>query len=321
MNHVITHYVNSLKSISESLKKNTIFLDKSWVLLDNEGEIQILIFKRNNELILSKHGKVVEGFWEYLQGSHALLIDIKNEKLLLKEQFIDSNAMIFKLDSNEIGFFTLINEKVFPDFNILAYLNSLKIKKFGIKEIPLIDGRNLQIYNSRSTIHIIQYLGKTVEAVDSRFAVDNLMSGCFMSKNRELTFHVTNNKIEKVHKNQLINSVNGEHIEIEEGEEISPKLNVLKTITSNGQPLTSSSIIDSNNIQYEVSQGKITKVNYLVQHRLKNGGKIKIKQRERHTISEGDTIIFSNPINPLPDGKYKIKGKWLKIHIENGIVV
>ncbi|MGI6677873.1 MAG: hypothetical protein ACOX2Q_02000 [Dehalobacterium sp.] len=96
MNEILNYFVKSLAAKSLTLKKKSVLIEKPWTLVDNDGEIQKLIFRRDKGLILSKNGKVTEGAWDYYPEARALLIDRSTDKLLLKEQFIDDNVLILK---------------------------------------------------------------------------------------------------------------------------------------------------------------------------------------------------------------------------------
>ena len=134
MNDILRYFTNTLSNKTLSLKKKGLLIEKPWTLIDDDGEIQKLIFKRDKGLILSKNGIVSEGNWDYYPEAKALLIDRQTDKLLLKEQFIDNNVLILKKDGTTNDFFALANENTLPDLNIPEYLNSLKIKEFKIKE-------------------------------------------------------------------------------------------------------------------------------------------------------------------------------------------
>lgn len=57
--------VNQLRNYSTTLDKTSILINKPWTLIDEEFEMQKLIFKKNKELILSKNGQVQIGSWDY----------------------------------------------------------------------------------------------------------------------------------------------------------------------------------------------------------------------------------------------------------------
>lgn len=137
--------VNQLKNYSATLDKSSILIDKPWALIDDEFEMQKLIFKKNKELIISKNGQVQVGKWDYFAGAKSLLIDRNVDKILCNEAFIDNGVLILKLDGTENRFFVLANENIIPDLNIDFYLKNLRCQKLKILETTLADGRILEI--------------------------------------------------------------------------------------------------------------------------------------------------------------------------------
>lgn len=146
-----------LKQYSKSLDKTSLLVDQPWALIDENYEMQRLIFKKDGELILSKNGKVTNGSWEYLAAANSLLIDRGEDKILCNEEFIDEGVMILKLDGTQNNFFALANENIVPDLNVEEYLLKIKKRKFHIKkhadqikEFELENGNQLEIIKSES---------------------------------------------------------------------------------------------------------------------------------------------------------------------------
>lgn len=137
--------VKQLNNFSLSLDKTAILIDKPWAIIDDELEMQKLIFKKNKELILSKNGKVQEGKWDYFPEAKSLLIDRNTDKILCNEAFVDEGVMILKLDGTENRFFILANENIVPDLDANRYLKELRYQKLKIKEYELIDGRIIEV--------------------------------------------------------------------------------------------------------------------------------------------------------------------------------
>jgi len=134
-----------LKHLSLSLEKESILINKPWALIDEDFELQKLIFKKNKELILSKNGNVQLGKWDYFPEAKSLLIDRNSDKILCNEGFIDKGVMILKLDGTNNRFFVLANENEVKDLDAFKYLEEIRYKKLKIKEILLNDGRKLEI--------------------------------------------------------------------------------------------------------------------------------------------------------------------------------
>jgi hypothetical protein len=68
------YFLSNIASKNQNFAVKKILVDKLWALIDSDGEIQKLIFKNDNGLILSKNGKVVTGTWEYFPNSRVFLI-------------------------------------------------------------------------------------------------------------------------------------------------------------------------------------------------------------------------------------------------------
>ena len=135
---------SQLKQYSKSLDKQSILIDKPWALIDDEFEMQRLIFKKDGGLILSKNGKVTEGSWEYLPTANSLLIDRGNDKILCNEEFVDDGVLILKLDGTDNRFFALANENMVPDLNVERYLSDMRNKKLNIAKDELITGKIIE---------------------------------------------------------------------------------------------------------------------------------------------------------------------------------
>ena len=74
-------------------------------MIDENNEIQKLIFKKNNELVLSKNGQAKIGKWEYFPKANSLLIDRVSGQLLCTAAFIDQGVIILRQESHSIVFY------------------------------------------------------------------------------------------------------------------------------------------------------------------------------------------------------------------------
>lgn len=136
---------SDLRKFSESLEKKSILLDHPWALIDEEFEMQKLIFRRNKQLILAKNGIVQEGTWEYFPEARSLLIDRNVDKILCNEVYIDRAVMILKLDGTQHRFFVLANENYIPDLDVIGYLKKLRRRVINISELHMDDGRIFEV--------------------------------------------------------------------------------------------------------------------------------------------------------------------------------
>jgi hypothetical protein len=101
--------IPKIQLFSQKLDNLTLLTNQHWVMIDELNNDKIVyIFRTNNELLLSKNGKVKKAEWEYL-GNNSLLIDTKEESFLFKHGFFDENILALKID-NKNEYMFLINE-------------------------------------------------------------------------------------------------------------------------------------------------------------------------------------------------------------------
>jgi len=312
MNEVIKYYINNFSSTTKSLKKQAIFLEKPWAFIDKDGAIQKLIFKKDKGLVISRNGEVVMGKWDYFPEARALLIDRVTDKLLLSEQFVDENVLILKKDGTENEFFGLANENTLPTYNIPKYLNELKKIQLSMGEVDLLCGKKLQVEGSKEIPGLYYLIGRKAELIDENYNPLPISDGVFMSKTKKFTYYIENGHISKAYANQIVKAIDGVEFEIEDG--LDNRIN--KKVTINGIPASTDRIISYFNEIYKLKESVIFNIMFIKIHFLSNGYAIKLEQKEENKISKGDLVIHSEPISPIPDGKYKIKGslfKWIEI--------
>lgn len=124
MNAYLQNLIPRLQQFSLSLDRKEVFIDYPWVRIDEKGNKETYIFKRNGELIMSLNGSAAVGKWELLIIAGALMIDRVKDKILLKHDFIDKALMILKTDDFKSIPFILINSNIIPDLDIEKYLQT-----------------------------------------------------------------------------------------------------------------------------------------------------------------------------------------------------
>lgn len=174
---------------SESLNRTYILVDQPWVIIEDDGKFEKLIFKKNNELIMSSDGKVSTGKWEYISGANSILIDRVKDKILLNQEFVEEGLLILKYDGFSDKFFILANENIVPDLNIEGYLQNIFYRKYNIVKVEATDNQIYEISrNSRKAL--VGMVGQSV------FQNMNRINDCiFQSKESNIIYHVKNSEI------------------------------------------------------------------------------------------------------------------------------
>ncbi len=188
--------VNQLKNFSLSLDKKSILIDKPWAMIDEEFELQKLIFKKNKELILSKNGKVEIGKWDYFPEARSLLIDRNTDKILCNEGFIDSGVLILKLDGTDSKFFILANENIVPGLDTVKYLSKLRKEQLNIGLLELEDGREVEI-------HMLNGNNKKIESICEGQRIteglDEIEDSFVKVKNSGHSYYIKNGRISNIY--------------------------------------------------------------------------------------------------------------------------
>jgi len=143
-----------IQQFSKGLNDTAIFADVPWAFIDEDGDKVTYIFRRNNELLVSKKGDVTTGHWEYLPVMQSLLIEHAGRKRMYNQGFVDNVVMALRKDGTE-ELFLLANQQVLGDLNAVGYLekkaNAAKIAGgIGIKGSRV----NLELKNPTRLISI-----------------------------------------------------------------------------------------------------------------------------------------------------------------------
>lgn len=110
-----------IQQFSKGLNDTAIFADVPWAFIDEDGDKVTYIFRRNNELLVSKKGDVTTGHWEYLPVMQSLLIEHAGRKRMYNQGFVDNVVMALRKDGTE-ELFLLANQQALPDLSAVGYL-------------------------------------------------------------------------------------------------------------------------------------------------------------------------------------------------------
>ena len=254
----IDSIVKQLKNHTLTLEKSNILIDKPWTIIDDDNEIQRLIFKKDKTLILSKNGQAQIGKWDYFPEAKSLLIDRITDKILCNEAFIDEGVLILKLDGTNNKLFVLANQNIIPDLNIIKHLNIQRENKLNLVYYKLADGNTLEVERgeyepSRSGNRVYmnnvfvndgsypEYSGKRIFEVRNSILFKIININTYESKDGVcITIHqdksweiskgdrVFNNAI--IAENQFIKLKTGEKILIQDGKVMSIKKSFFRTL-------------------------------------------------------------------------------------------
>lgn len=177
MDNIYAYAIQQLQNYNKGFIKRTILLNKPWTLIDEEQQVQKLIFKSNDELIISKNGDVKRGKWEYLVEAKSFLIDRGEDIILCQEGFLDEAALILRKDGANDIFYVFANENLLPDLNVKEYLISLKYKSMNLSVERVNNGKRIEIHptsNKPAMISIGSEVSEDLKKIsDGKYNIQN----------------------------------------------------------------------------------------------------------------------------------------------------
>ncbi len=220
--------INYLKSIlpriqqhSKMLDDTATFADIPWAFMDDDGHKVTYIFRRNNELLVSKQGEVVTGKWEYLSVMQSLLIEHEGRKRMYNQGFLNEAIMLLKKDGTD-EIFPLGNLQKLPDLEIDKYITTRLLKQIevaseDIKDEPinrfnLKDGNAIVIHKARVDGNFLD-LDNKVEVVNIDGNFDGLTDGYYEAK-EGFGINIKNQKIISAYSWQVQMTKQGERLSI-----------------------------------------------------------------------------------------------------------
>lgn len=169
MKQYLQQLLPRLHEFSQRLDHTENFVEKPWVLIDEDGNRHVYVFQRDKSLVMSVNGHVTIGSWQYIQAAQSLLIEKGKEKILLNNAFIEKEVMILRMDGSPDNILVLMNESVIPDLDALRYIKELVIRTNFLKELKIngktyyfADAGNEGIGNN--TVFMDESLNKTADS-------------------------------------------------------------------------------------------------------------------------------------------------------------
>ena len=191
MRDYISTILPRIQQYSKQLNDEANFVEIPWGFIDDDGDKVTYIFRRNNELLVSKKGEVATGHWEYLPVVQSMLIEYNGAKRMYNQGFLDKAVMVLRKDGTE-EVFALGNIKAVPDLNIAGYLekevDSQKLSSAHKVKRPvfageLLEGERIFFWGKKDEFHVYLSHGTEVTKSDKRTPLAN---GEYKLKNGDL---------------------------------------------------------------------------------------------------------------------------------------
>lgn len=110
--YIFDNIINKVKEYSENIEVKSILCNKSWIVFNDTGEKEVLIFKNDNTMLATNNGKGVKTTWEWEPVNKSLIVDIDNSIIMLHPEFVNNTILALELDgTNQYTFLIDENNK------------------------------------------------------------------------------------------------------------------------------------------------------------------------------------------------------------------
>lgn len=88
--------INRIQHLSKTLDAKAIVSNKEWIVFNDSGDRESLIFKQNGELRIISNGMVTDAKWEFEPTNDSLLISTSHEKIMVFPAFYNDQILALK---------------------------------------------------------------------------------------------------------------------------------------------------------------------------------------------------------------------------------
>jgi len=103
--------INRYKRWSEQLDMKAKLCNKSWLVFNDNGENEKLVFLENGTLVSSNNGVAIQGTWQFISATQSLVILYDNKGYMTHPVFGDNSMLILQLDGSNVCTFLLDENK------------------------------------------------------------------------------------------------------------------------------------------------------------------------------------------------------------------
>jgi hypothetical protein len=189
MDRYLANLLPRLRRYSKDLNKVEVFVDKSWKIVDNDGNSLDYLFMRDKRLLISFNGNTTTGSWELLPTGNILVNRFGNPETL-ENAFIDDDVMILQKCGPSEGPLVFFNADKIINGGILRYLEE---KEYTLRQSDPAEEK-VPLLNSSGIVMGYPYLvvGKRIKTYN-----EDVVTGTYKTSNKanEQYVIVTNNLV------------------------------------------------------------------------------------------------------------------------------
>ena len=140
--------INRIKQYSATLDAQTNLSGKSWVVFNDSGDKEVLIFNADGTVLMTVNGSGIKRTWQWIAANKSLIISQPDDSIvMLHPEYLDNSVMALNRDgTNEYAF--LIDENNSSTFAPKT-LSELKAYFDEIERKPIEDKRRAEAENAK----------------------------------------------------------------------------------------------------------------------------------------------------------------------------
>lgn len=169
-----------LQQYSKQLNDEANFVEIPWAYMDESGVKVTYLFRRNNELLVTRQGEVATGKWEYLPAMQSLLIEYGGKRRMYNQGFLDKAVLLLRKEGTQ-ALLALANTGLLPGLDIADYLRTKQNTESKSKKEKLTSSKELPYYPITLTNGKVIHVWKTGDS-----------SGNVFEKGAKVTYANTN---------------------------------------------------------------------------------------------------------------------------------
>jgi len=131
-----------LKKFSQELDVKALLCNKTWEVLNDEGNKQVFIFQNDGKLLISTNGDVTNSTWQFITANNSIVITALDQTTMLHPAFIDGVIFAMQKDGTQECLF-LIDEqnkdicpnRTLTELNLYFYQEVSKILEIEARQL------------------------------------------------------------------------------------------------------------------------------------------------------------------------------------------
>ncbi len=153
MKTYFSNLIPQLLSYSKKLDSSSLLTGQHWTVIDeNLNEKTVFIFRaQNNELLISRNGKVEKGTWDLIDHN-TLLIDTKTESRMFKHGFADDCVLALKVDGKTEYAFMVNENKISESVTSIEQVGRYLEMKYVFKRDEILEAVKSQVVQPKEIV-------------------------------------------------------------------------------------------------------------------------------------------------------------------------